>query len=281
MVDKFTFFISVPLICLDFFILGKYPDDLTYNFHLFIVLGLIGWRHINYGYNKYHYYLIDFCYYGNYTICLMLAFYPTNRWLYIASFSFSCGTLGMATILVKNSFVLHNIDRMTSLYIHLKPLITLTNLHWSTQYSKNRGWDLYDPSGDEFSFEFFIFFFKCTFSIYFTWAVIYYVIIFIVRRKKIKERNYDTLFKYLASTDKGARKLWYSRGKKYAGVMFMLTHIGIQLGLTCLAFLCYFSIYLNILVVCTTLTFNTWRRAGFYMDYFCKKYEINLSLIHI
>lgn len=158
-------------------------------------------------------------------------------------------------------------------------MITLTNLHWSTQYSKDRGWELYDPSGDTFSFSFFIYFFKCAFYIYIVWAVIYFLTIFVVRREKIKEKNYDTLFKYLASTDPGARKLWYSKGRKYAAVMFMLTHFVIFCGLTIISFFCYFSMWFNLFMVFNVLIFGTWRGAGFYMDYFCKKYEINLAKV--
>mmetsp|Transcript_16077 Transcript_16077/g.17860 ORF Transcript_16077/g.17860 Transcript_16077/m.17860 type:complete len:141 (-) Transcript_16077:177-599(-) len=140
---------------------------------------------------------------------------------------------------------------MTSLTIHLKPMITMTNLHWSTQYNKERGWDVYDSSEDTFSFSFLYEYFRCCSIIYFSWAAIYFLIIFIVKRKKIKERNYDTLFKYLSSTDPVSRKLYYSMGKKYAALMFMATHIVTFLILTFISFLCYFSFWLNIALVFT------------------------------
>ncbi|CAI2367403.1 unnamed protein product [Moneuplotes crassus] len=278
-VDKLTYFIAVPIMVFDFWSLGRFPDYGTYNIHLALVLGLVFWRHINYKYSGYHYYLIDFCYFGNYTLCLLLTLLPMSKSAYCASFAYGVGPLGIATILVGNSFVLHSIDKLTSFYIHLKPMITMTNLHWSTQHNKDRGWDLYDTSENTFSFEFFWYYVTNAFQYYIIWAVVYFLILFVVKRRRIKERNYDTLFIYLSNNDKGARKLWYSKGKKFAPFFYMLTHMVIFLSLTCLSFLCFFSMYLNIFMIALTLFSSAWRGATFYMDYFCKQYEINLANI--
>lgn len=224
MVDKFTFFIGVLVVYFDAYVMGKYPDDKCYTSHLVLILTLVGWRHINYRYNRDHYFLFDFCYFANYLILTMLFLYPTNRVLYIASFSFSTGTLGWAIVLVKNAFVLHSLDRITSCYIHFRPMIALSNLHWVTQYNKNRGWDVYDPSGDEFNLSFILYFYFVSCSIYLTWAFCYFIFIFVIRAKHIKERNYLTLFKYMRNTDKAAKKLWNSWGPQYSGFLFMLTH---------------------------------------------------------
>jgi len=59
-VDKYTFWLAVPLVLFDFWALGRFSDYGTYNLHLFFVLSLIAWRHINYRYNYYHYYMVDF-----------------------------------------------------------------------------------------------------------------------------------------------------------------------------------------------------------------------------
>ena len=95
--------------------MGRYPDYFSYIYKALIVFSLIGWRHVNYRYNIYHYFLIDFWYIGNYIIFFMLFVCPNNRFLYIASFAFGWGTLGWATVLVNNSFVLHSIPNQSTL----------------------------------------------------------------------------------------------------------------------------------------------------------------------
>lgn len=60
MIDKLTFFFGVIIFYFDVYLMGKYPDNLSYTFRSALVIGLIAWRHINYRYNIYHYFLIDF-----------------------------------------------------------------------------------------------------------------------------------------------------------------------------------------------------------------------------
>ena len=243
------------------------------------MFGLIGWRHINYRYNIYHYFLIDFWYIGNYIIFFMLFFCPTNRFFYLASYAIGSGTLGWATILVNNSFVLHSIDKITSCYLHLNPMLMMYNLHWVTQYNKDRGWQLYDTSEDKFTIGFVIYYYMAACTLYLSWALIYYLIIFVFRAKKIKERNYLTLFQWMSDTDKNAEKLWNKWGPKYSGLLFMTTHFIIFLMTTFISLISYFSFYFNVL--CLSIVFCTcwWRGSCFYMDYFSKKYEFNLAKI--
>lgn len=176
----------------------------------------------------------------------MLFFFPTNRYLYIASYAIGSGTLGWAAVLVNNSFVLHSIDKMTSFSIHFSPMITMWNLHWITRYNKNRGWSMYDASTDEFTAGFVLFYFWAACSLYLSWAVFYYLIIFVFKAKRIKERNYLTLFKWMSETDTNANSLWNKWGPEYSGLLFMTTHFVIFLMTTTISLAGYFSFYFNV-----------------------------------
>lgn len=44
-----------------------------------------------------------------------------------------------------------------------------------------------------------------------------------------------------------------------------------------LGWLCFYSFYMNTLMVCLWLTWSVWNASCFYMDYFAKKYEASMQ----
>lgn len=64
---------------------------------------------------------------------LYLWVYPTWDMLYYAAYGFNAGLL-IAVILFHNSWVLHSIDKTTSTYIHLAPMLNIVS-HLSSDCS--------------------------------------------------------------------------------------------------------------------------------------------------
>lgn len=126
-------------------------------------------------------------------------------------------------------------------------MLMMFNLHWVTQFNKQRGWDLYDSSKDKLTIGFVIYYYMAACTLYISWGIIYYLIIFVFKAKKIKERNYLTLFKWMSDTDKNAEKLWNKWGPEYAGLLFMTTHFVIFLMTTFISLISYFSFLFNLL----------------------------------
>lgn len=71
----------------------------------------------------YHYFMIDFCYFSNYLLLFYLFFYPSSPHLFILNLANSMGPLLWAIVTWRNSLVFHDIDKITSVFIHIFPVI--------------------------------------------------------------------------------------------------------------------------------------------------------------
>ncbi|KAG6431671.1 hypothetical protein SASPL_109753 [Salvia splendens] len=102
------------------FVLGARPQDVRYLYCLFYVI-FVPLRWIYYRYKKWHYYLLDFCYYANTIFLIMLLFCPRNEKLFMVCFSFAEGPLAWALIVWRCSLVFNSVDKIVSVFIHLLP----------------------------------------------------------------------------------------------------------------------------------------------------------------
>lgn len=156
-------------------------------------------------------------------------------------------------------------------------MILMWNLHWHTQYSQTRTWALYDAKNDTLSWTFIKEFYSAAFTMYFIWCIGYYLLVFVILDKRIKERHYMTLVAYHVTKGTGPGKLYEKYGPKYEGIMYCLSHAaGVCIFFT-LALICFFSYHFHVLVIVFTSSVSFLSGASFYMDYFSKKYEVNLS----
>lgn len=190
---------------------------------------------------EYHYIMVDFCYYANYLLYTFLFLFPTNRFLYHVCFAFGAGPLGVATIIVRNSMVLHDIDYITSAFIHIVPNLVMYNVHWVTQYHEDRGWDLYDAKQEQFSLSFTLYYYGVAFAMYIPWAYFFYSVLFVWGAKRIKENNYLTLITHVMKTNKFAEKVWTQYGEDNIKYMYMITHVILQFCTTTIGYICYWS----------------------------------------
>ena len=72
--DKLTFFIGLAMIQYKSYALGKFPDNGVYWLNLILFVLLILWRQVTYRMSKTHYYMFEFCYYGNLGKSLLFIF---------------------------------------------------------------------------------------------------------------------------------------------------------------------------------------------------------------
>ena len=130
--DKIAFCVGVWLMTITTWFVGKYPHDFYYKYHVVIMILLLAGRVVHFRLKKWHYYMFDFCYYSNILILYYLALAPKNEILFKAFFVFSQGPLGLSVAAFKNAMIFHKIDFITSVAIHLLPLVTSWNLRWHT-----------------------------------------------------------------------------------------------------------------------------------------------------
>ena len=195
MKDKISFVLGITALVHMFFFLGRWPHDYYYHGQLIATVFQLGWRFVTYKQAKYHYYLFDYCYVGNLVVWLYIYLYPQSlAWQRIA-FAASHGPLLYSVGTMRNSLVFHSLDKLTSLYIHIVPPITMWNNIWYSAPETGR-WAVSDPNENTISF--LISYFGWSVIVYFLWAVLYYIKIFVVSSQKIKDRGYDTLFNWLS-----------------------------------------------------------------------------------
>lgn len=191
LIDKISFIFGVLLIISAAFMLGRYPNNYFYLFHVIMVTTLVLIRLYNYKKKGWHYYLLDFCYFANAIIIVFLFFTPKNEIIFKAIFVFTQGTLSMSIAAFRNSMIFHKIDNLVSLAIHLLPMLTVWNIKWCTlEYEKATIKDInqryfltLDENESWFSFVMTIFIYPIL--IYLFWVVLYYLKIFVISRKKI------------------------------------------------------------------------------------------------
>ncbi|XP_021750092.1 uncharacterized membrane protein C776.05-like [Chenopodium quinoa] len=111
------------------FLLGARPQDVPIVYCLFYVI-FVPLRWIYYRYKKWHYYLLDFCYYANTIFLVTLLMYPKNEKLFMVCFSFAEGPLAWAIIVWRCSLVFNSIDKITSVLIHLLPGLVFFTIRW-------------------------------------------------------------------------------------------------------------------------------------------------------
>lgn len=97
---------------------------------------LLSYRWYSYKQLKFHYFLFDFCYFTNF-LTLLYIWIPSciiseeyRGELFTTCFSFAMGPLLSAIIFWRNSLVPHSTDKMTSLFIHISPPLTLWGIRW-------------------------------------------------------------------------------------------------------------------------------------------------------
>ena len=79
---------------------------------------------------NYHYFLIDWCYFGTTYFLITINFFPKSETLLRTVFLYSNGALAIAVAHFRNSLVFHRIDYSVSLAIHAMPLLTMVKIRW-------------------------------------------------------------------------------------------------------------------------------------------------------
>jgi hypothetical protein len=275
--DKITFYLSLIAIQYKAYALGRYADNGVFLLNLVLLILLLVWRNFSYRFAKNHYYMFEFCYFANVILYVFIFFFPTSRFLYLGCFAICNGPVGWALALVGCSFVLHDISQLTNCFIHFTPMALMWSVHWKTQYSEDIGWDLYDAKQDTFSWQFVKDYYFSASMIYLMWVIPYYLFVFVILKKRIKERNYTTLVGYHIDRNTFVGKFVTKHGPKYQGILYCVSHFASCMIAVTVSMICFFSFYFNCLVMIVTSSVSFWNGATFYMDYFSKKYEINLK----
>jgi hypothetical protein len=205
MQDQFTFVLSIFLMILFTYLYGRETDPRYFTFVSTVVPTLVLLRVNSYYSQGWHYYLIDFCYFATACMLFLINAKPDNEGLFKMVFLYSNGCLGIAIAAFRNSLVFHRIDYITSLGIHVVPMLTSVKIRWfiipheATLDPSQRVWPTLTAYNDQTVSNYLWQMFVCPALGYLTWATFYCLVTFVFKAKRIKEKNYDNSFNYFAS----------------------------------------------------------------------------------
>lgn len=128
-VDKLSFCLGVLYLMATEGLLLAAPHAL-HRWYVWTIVPLLLLRFRSYHAAKFHYFMLDFCYFAQAMLLFSLALYPRSRILFQLVFCFANGPLAWGIVAWNNSLVFHDLDKMTSCAIHIMPAIVTFGLRW-------------------------------------------------------------------------------------------------------------------------------------------------------
>ncbi|KAF4582936.1 F-box protein [Ophiocordyceps camponoti-floridani] len=122
--DKISFICGVMNIFISGYLIGAFPQyfHLWYTAQLVYFLPLRFWTYHRQGY---HYFVADLCYFVNVLLTLSMWAFPSSKRLFTATYGLAFGNNAASIVMWRNSLVFHSLDKVTSLFIHIMPCVTL------------------------------------------------------------------------------------------------------------------------------------------------------------
>ncbi|XP_039033380.1 glycerophosphocholine acyltransferase 1-like isoform X2 [Hibiscus syriacus] len=196
------------------FLLGARPQDIPYVYCVFYVT-FVPLRWIYYRFKKWHYYLLDFCYYANTIFLVDLLLYPKNEKLFMICFSFAEGPLAWALIVWRCSLVFSSVDKIISVLIHLLPGIVFFTIRWWNPAT----FEAMHPEGTSHRFSWpyvedksylWTWLFVVPLAAYTLWQVPYFLIVNVLRRQRLlRDPEVMTSYRELSKKAQKANSIWW------------------------------------------------------------------------
>ena len=144
--DKVSFTLGVVGLLVTQFVATEHPT----RFHVYYLATapfIFTHRAYQYFIIKYHYFLIDFCYYANAAHVWQILARPRSARFFKTTFAYANGPILWAIPLWRNSLVFHSHDKVQSVYIHCVPAILTWCARWYGQTAIFAPRDVGDETG--------------------------------------------------------------------------------------------------------------------------------------
>ncbi|KAK9715704.1 hypothetical protein RND81_06G183800 [Saponaria officinalis] len=215
------------------FILGARPQDVPYVYCLFYVT-FVPLRWIYYRYKKWHYYLLDFCYYANTIFLITLILYPKNEKLFMVCFAFAEGPLAWAIIVWRCSLVFNSIDKITSVLIHLLPGLVFFTIRWwnPTTFAdmhplgtdRRVSWPYVENKSYLWTWLVLV-----PLIAYTLWQILYFLIVNVLRRQRfLRDPEVMTSYRELSKKAQKANNVWWRLSSLLGDQNRLLMYIALQ-----------------------------------------------------
>ncbi|MES1911048.1 MAG: hypothetical protein MHM6MM_003545 [Cercozoa sp. M6MM] len=285
-VDKVSFTYGVLSLLLTHFVLMKLQGWFAWYYAVTFVVQ-VGVRFFVYRKHKWHFFMLDFCYFTNLLLLYHVFLQEKNIALFRALFIMTNGPLTVAMITWRNSLVFHSLDKITSVFIHALPALATFSLRW--QGNEDNHWRtdrmLTAEDGVSRAFDTVL---NAT-LLYMMWQIAYWMLTeWIFRGTLARDKNVATSMRWFVRDRRGALRAVALRVVRRLGILspeedlheddirtqftFMLSQL-IYTWMTLIAPVVFYDfeiahiVYLiGILLVCI------WNGASFYIEVFSRRY---------
>ncbi|XP_075474974.1 glycerophosphocholine acyltransferase 1-like isoform X2 [Primulina tabacum] len=196
------------------FVLGARPQDVRYLYCLFYII-FVPLRWIYYRYKKWHYYLLDFCYYANTIFLVMILGYPRNEKLFMVCFSFAEGPLAWALIVWRCSLVFNSMDKIVSVFIHLLPGLVFFTIRWwdppffEAMHPEGSARKITWPYAESKSY-LWTWLFLVPLVAYSVWQLLYFLIVNVLRGQRLlRDPEVMTSYREMSKKAQKANNIWW------------------------------------------------------------------------
>eukprot|EP00250_Pteridium_aquilinum_P019497 c24454_g1_i5 orf=641-1804(-) len=257
------------------FLLGSRPQDIPSLYCLFfIVIAPLRW--IYYRSKKWHYYLLDFCYYANVIFMIMILYFPNNEKLFMVCFSFSEGPLAWALIVWRCSLVFSSFDKIVSVLIHLLPGTVFFIIRWwdPTTFPHHSAddtgawpaWPVVNNLVAEWTWLFFV-----PLLAYCVWQALYFLIVEGLRRQRLlNDPEVMTSYRELKRKAERANNIWWRLsgllGDERRVIMYAVIQAAFTVATLALTALLFKSYRLHTLFEIFKLSATVWNGGNYIFD---------------
>ncbi|KDN45756.1 hypothetical protein K437DRAFT_294491 [Tilletiaria anomala UBC 951] len=270
--DKVSFVIGVMNLVISSLIFALRPEWLA-TVYTIQCLYFLPIRIFTYTRKKWHYFLFDFCYFLNVANLVFIWLMPQSKFLLTVCYCAAHGPLAAAIPTWRNSMTFHSLDKMTSLFIHLYPLLVFVAIrHFIPPDIAYKQYPALAQMVHLNSFRTFFF----NVGVYIVWQSLYYVVM-VPRRFKIESgertNSYSTL-----SQGKGAVANLLSKAKpQRREPAFMLLQFVYTIITTLPApLLFYRSKTASAVLVLFVLLMSVINGASYYVEVWGRRFEKEL-----
>ncbi|KAF2435510.1 hypothetical protein EJ08DRAFT_645799 [Tothia fuscella] len=282
--EKISFIAGVMNVFVSGYLVGGHSDL----FHYWYTLQLLYFMPIRwYTYQKkgYHYFLADLCYFVNLLVLLSIWVFPGSKRLFISTYCLAFGNNAIAIAMWRNSLVFHSLDKVTSLFIHIMPCVTLhcivhllppeiQQVRFPAVYTIINS---LPDSPEHYSLLQMMFWASWPYAV---WQIAYHVFISIRRRDKIaagRPTSFTWLRKSFAGTLLGKFVLALPESMQEGAYMLIQYGYALLTMLPCP--LWFWSRWASGLFLVSVFTWSVWNGANYYIEVFGVRFQRELEAL--
>jgi len=285
-VDKLSFTFGVICIILTEFLALREPTYFT-PFYLLLMALLLSNRYLEYSALNEHLFMLDFCYFMNLSVVIQTTLFPSHLLWYKANYVLCMGVLMLAIVVWQNSLVFHSLDKLTSIFLHAFPPLTLHLHRWGLIPCPSIHPDDQMTLSDITILPIIL---------YTVWQVGYLLITEVMLAKKLQEDpTIVTSLRYLAGDKRNGmnrlttmvtKKLgilkkdedFNSESMKCKIIFFVVQGVFSIMSSLPTMFL-YSSYKLSVIYICVIYSWCIWRGGTYYIEVFSERYKMKFVTI--